>query len=233
MDILIICHKPPGFGHPNLFKLNTNKFKNNKTRKNIFNNLKRNNNSIFYINTNINEKNPIKQSNFFSNWASIPDHSIDIIWSEHCPLYGEYILDELFEKLREGIKIIDEVDGIWNDCLIHAKRILKPGGKMIFPYFDDWIGFTSDSETILLITRLINMEVSPDYLYKLSYIKGMNPDFPPEIKKFIIVSKKGIFQKGDSVTRNMNVSDWNYIILELPNEPNSSSEENKIHNNNA
>jgi len=51
MNILITCHKPPGFEHPNLYQLNINKYKKNKTRKNIAKKLNHKGNTIYYLDT--------------------------------------------------------------------------------------------------------------------------------------------------------------------------------------
>ena len=80
MNILITCHLPPGFNHQNVFQLNTNVYKKNKTRK--VRNLKNTVDTYFYLDTSFEV--PENTKNFFSNWEDVPDNSLDIIWGHNC-----------------------------------------------------------------------------------------------------------------------------------------------------
>lgn len=205
-----MCHTPPGFGHTNLFKLNTNKYRTNRTRKNVFRNLTNRADTVYYIDTHV-EGVPTARADFFSSWESVPSASMDVLWSQHCPNMKEFMEEET-TRLRSGEPYLEiETSKFWLDVLKHASRILKPGGKLIFPYKNDWDGYLSDPVQIMLIARIINMEANPDFLYGISFVKG----FSPKLKELVILDKTNTIRKRNN-GGDYHVSEWGYLVFEVP-----------------
>jgi hypothetical protein len=209
MNILITCHKPPGFNHPNLYQLNTNTYKKNKTRKNIMKNLKHKGDTIYYLDTreaityfNNTGKEltilppPNTTPNWFSKWENVPDNSMDIIWGQNCPILDPFTIDELvqihldFEDLTWASFLgpPGTINDVWRNLLKDGHRILKAGGKIILPYplRDDLI---SDSRQIGLIARIINMEVIPEFLFRINVIEPFSTKHTDYLKNMVFIDK--------------------------------------------
>jgi hypothetical protein len=174
MNILITCHLPPGFNHKNVFQLNTNVYKKNKTRK--VRNLKNTVDTYFYLDTSF--KVPENTKNFFSNWEDVPENSLDIIWGHNCPAFGPFLDEEYYDRLKtkkEGGSFLDEYDGtFWHDIMKHGQRILKKGGKIVIPFPQTWIGWISDTKQMIQIAHIINTETNPDFRYKVIVVKALS-----------------------------------------------------------
>lgn len=207
MNLLITCHKPPGFGHPSVFQLNTNAFKRNKTRK-YSKNLRDQGYKVFYLDTESlntfsdgcsgkacagaggeSAKPPI---NFYQSWAAIPDESMDIIWMHHCPSLEQFFPDEIhfhltmFEDPRDQ-SFISDYNRLWEDVLKHGHRILKKGGKIIMPLEKGGLP-TENITEILLIMRILNLEVLPEYLYKLDILDALSEKHKTSLRNLYVTN---------------------------------------------
>lgn len=193
MNVLITCHKPPGFGHEALFQLNTHAYKANRTRKNARRNLREKGDTIYYIDTKVKDV-PKATPNWYSRWKNVPDNSMDLIWCHNCPLFGPFTSDELYPKLmfeeRDEASFLTEGGAFWIDILNHGERILKKGGKIVFPFpqtREDWV---SDPIQIALIARILNLEVKPHYLYKISVFDSLSARHASYLKNSFILNSR-------------------------------------------
>ena len=210
MNILIACHKPPGFDHSKLYKLNTNAYRKNKTRKNVLHNLENKENKVYYLDIvdkityyNKNGKelpnsHPENSTpNWYPEWSRVPDKSMDIIWDLNCPIKHpfwkeEYTLHLTDFKEEEHALFLDpkgSIDDIWRDLIINGKRILKEGGKIITLLPRNDIELIKNPMEIKLITRIINLEVDPSFLYKIHYIHPFSKEHQSLLKDLYIISK--------------------------------------------
>lgn len=245
MNVLITCHKPPGFDHPNLFQLNTNTYKANKTRKNTTKNLRHKGDTIYYLDTlkgdvlvnnkgeliTNNNGNPKKREpppnntpNFFTDWSHIPENSMDIIWPMACPLLNALSYEEIeWNFLPEPRPFLDPpgegyLDDIWRDLLGGGYRILKSGGKIIIPYPQSWAGFTSDSLQLKLIGRILNMEVLPESLYKIDVIEPLSKQHTNYLQNLYIVNRENFhlkMQNRSKVPVNLSKA-YKFLVFEKP-----------------
>jgi hypothetical protein len=221
MNVLVTCHKPPGFGHEEVFQLNTNTYKAHrasKTRKNARQNVTAKGDTIYYIDTK--EKGvPKKTPNWFSRWKNVPDNSMDLIWCHNCPLFGPFTIDELYPKLmfeeREDASFLTEGGDFWIDIITHGKRILKTHGKIVFPFpqtREDWV---TDHIQIALIARILNMEVAPDYLYKISVIDSLSERHTSYLKNAFILNSRNFDRKKNGTEKVMDLGEaFVFLILE-------------------
>ena len=220
MNILVACHFPPGFGNPkvwgsehhNLYQLNTNAYKANKTRKNTIKNLKHKGDRIYYLDkskgitwTNNNGKEitisppPNNTPNWFPDWDRVPDASMDIIWTIHCPLFDKLGEEEPIWAIQDGNPILDPpgegyLDDIWRDLLGQGVRILKSGGKIVIPYFVTSSYVSPSIGSILQLNgRILNMEVIPDHLYKINVIEPLSEHHTTYLQNLYIVSKGNFY----------------------------------------
>jgi hypothetical protein len=213
MNILIACHKPPGFGHQVLHKLNTNTYKANKTRKNSFRNIHNKGNTMHYLNipgkityfnTNGTELPNVRPANnapnWYPDWSRVPDNSMDILWSENCPIKHPFWWEEFNLHLNEfeepdHIKFLDpegSLDDIWRHLLQHGKRILKQGGKIIVPLTLDDETIITDSDQLKLILRIINMEVIPEFIYRVNVIEPFSKTHKSYLQNLFITTKNNV-----------------------------------------
>ena len=218
MNILITCQKPPGFGHPELYRLNTNKYKRNKTRKNTTHTLNYKGDKIYYIDTYY--KNIPNTSNWFTRWETIPDHSMDYIWGHNCPIFEPLAVEELqirFTKFTEPNEatFLKEDDKFLHDVLNHGKRILKDGGKIVFPLPQTWEGWVSDPIQILLIARIINMEVNPEYLYRVSIIKSLSDMHTRHLNDIFILNANNFRRTKNGINQVLKLDEaFKFLIFE-------------------
>lgn len=209
MNILIACHKPPGYNHPNVYKLNTNIYKANKTRKNTLRSVSSNGNQISYLNLpgkvsyidkygkKIPDLRPANDSpNWFPTWEHIPDNSINIVWAQECPIKHPFWAEELnqhfdYEESSDAYFLEGEgsLDDVWRNLFQHGKRILKNGGKIIVPIPIDDEMMITNSTHIKLIARIINMEALPDYLFKIRLVEPLSKTHSSYLRDLFILKE--------------------------------------------
>lgn len=204
MNILITCHKPPGFNHPNIYKLNTNTYKKNRTRKNVLHNLKDEKTNVYYLDTvekngkEVTDIHPANNTpNWYPKWSRVPDNSMDIIWDLNCPInhpfwMEEYSLHLTDFEVEEHSLFLDpkgSLDDVWRDLITHGKRILKKNGKIVVLLPNNDIEIIKNPMEIKLISRIINMEVDPSFLYKIYLFKPFTKEHKSLLQNLYIISK--------------------------------------------
>jgi len=61
----------------------------------------------------------------YNQWNEIPDNSVDLIWSQYCPL-GTFFYEE------DTLRMDESADrDIWDSVLNKGWRILRPGGSFV------------------------------------------------------------------------------------------------------
>jgi len=218
MNVLITCHKPPGFGHEALFQLNTNVYKANRTRKNARRNLKAKGDTIFYIDTYA-EGVPKETPNWYSRWESVPENSMNLIWCHNCPLFGPFTSDELYPKLMfeepEDASFSAEGGEFWIDILTHGVRILKKGGKIVFPFPQTGEYWVTNHTNIALIARILNMEVKPDYMYKINVFDSFDDRHTSYLKNSFILNSNNFERTKSGSTKVMDLEEaFIFLVLE-------------------
>jgi len=224
MSVLITCHKPPGFGHSDLFQLNTKAYKKNTTRKNTKRELSTLG-AIYYIDTKGSEI-PESTPHWFSKWTSVPDNSMDVIWGHNCPVFAPFQVEDLssrldFDKPEKAVFLSKEEDesggGFWRDVLQHGYRILKSKGKIIIPFPLTWEGWVSSSLEIALIARIINTEAIPDFLYKISVIDSLSKEHTKYLKKVFILNNDDFNRKKNGNDTVLKLKDaFKFLVFEKP-----------------
>jgi hypothetical protein len=226
MNVLITCHKPPGFGHSDLFQLKTKAYKANKTRKNTKRKLSKLG-TIYYIDTDTKgSKIPPKSTpHWFSEWASVPDNSMDLIWGHGCPVLEPFHVEELyprfnFDEPEEAVFLSGEDGesggGFWRDVLLHGKRILKSGGKIVIPFPLTWEGWVSSSTEISLIARIINMEATK-FLYKISVVDSLSEKHTEYLKNTFILNNDDFKRTKNGNTKELKLDEaFKFLVFEKP-----------------
>ena len=193
MVILIACHTNPESGvHANLFFVNRNRFIEPKTRKQSVRRIRNNaqGNRVFYLDT-APAPAPAPAPNFFSTWDAIGESSMDVIWTQYCPNQAPFSSENIFWSIQ-GVdgpirKYTDDhgpTHRMWSDLLLHGRRILKVGGKLVVPIprtKRDFAELSPYAKELLVMStfRVINMEICPDYLFR-AY--AFNPHSPEHAK---------------------------------------------------
>jgi hypothetical protein len=200
MDILIACHKNPEVGvHANLFFVNRNRFIEPKTRKRSVSRIRNNaqGNRVFYLDTDtvsVSAPSP----NFFSTWDAVGESSMDVIWAQYCPNQAPFSSENIYWSIQgiEGpIRNYTDDHGptyrMWNDLLLHGRRILKVGGKLVVPIprtKRDFAELSPFAKELLVMStfRVINMEICPDYLFRASVFAPHSPQHAKELNNLFI-----------------------------------------------
>jgi hypothetical protein len=237
MNILITCHKPPGFGHETLYRLNTNGYKKNKTRKNILRNLKNGDDTIHYLDIpgkityfnnkgkeipNVRPKN--NATNWFPNWEKVPDNSMDIIWAENCPILNPFSIEEVYQihfdyEVPSHAPFLDpegSLDDIWRHLLKHGHRILKKGGKIVCPIPLTRDDIITDPLELKLIARIINMETIPDVLYKIHVISPTHAEHKKLLNDIFIAMNINLKIKNNKYKPLDLGKAYSLLVFELP-----------------
>lgn len=220
MNILVTCQKPPGFDHPELYRLNINKYKRNKTRKNYTYNINYKGDKLYYIDTYYKDI-PNTTPNWFSKWETIPDKSMDYIWGHNCPIFGPLGLEDFDIRLSlfttsEEAHFVDEYDKLLVDVLTHGRRILKKGGKIVFPLPQTWDGWISDSNQILLIARIMNMEIIPDFLYRVYVIDALSDKHRQKMNNIFILNSYNFRRTKNGNNRILSLNEaFKFLVFEV------------------
>ena len=227
MNILITCHKPPGVDadHKDLFQLNTTVYKANKTRKNARRNLKAKGDTIYYIDTDTKAV-PGDTLHWFPKWTSVPDNSMDLIWGHNCPVFDAFEVEELYPRLHfdepEEARFLRDGEGesgggFWRDVLKHGKRVLKPGGKIVIPFYLTWEGWISDPIQICLIARIINMEAVKNFLYKITVIDSLSEKHTDYLKNAFIMNNNNFNRKMNNANKALDLDEaLKFLVFEKP-----------------
>jgi hypothetical protein len=120
----------------------------------------------------------------------------------------------MFEE-REDASFLSEGGDFWIDILNHGVRILKKGGKIVFPFpqtREDWV---SDPIQIGLIARILNLEVKPGYLYKISVFDSLSDRHASYLKNSFILNSRNFERTKSGTDKVMDLGEaFVFLVLE-------------------
>jgi hypothetical protein len=149
--------------------------------------------------------------NWYPDWDRVPDNSMDMIWAQECPIKHPFWAEDInihlnFEDIADAPFLEGEgsLDDVWRNLLQHGKRILKEKGKIVVPLPEDDMTI-DDATQLTLIARIINMEVVPDFLYKIQYIKALSERQRTQLQNLFILKPM-----------NAGLESYRFLVFEKP-----------------